>query len=112
MTTRKEVACIIRNTGAGWAIIDASGHVPIGVTSLVQGPNSVMLTFDFTQSATHTFICGPDEFFAQQGFSAGASVGWGTAEIFFGKNGVAKTPAQVVAPSGNFFIFGLFSVEP
>jgi hypothetical protein len=106
---QKIVACILRNAGTGWYVLNDSEHRPIGVETVLQDPNGLTLVFDFVADTINTFLVGPDETFAKAGYSGGASVGMGSAYIQFGQNGVGRGPSEIVSASGNFWVYGLFN---
>lgn len=111
---RREVHCVIRNSGNGWGILNDIGHLPIGVSSLVQLPDRVEVIFDFVAKKVHSFAVVPDETYAAlDQYVAGASVGFDKAVIFFARPTVNSkvNPANIANPSGNFFVAGFFSVE-
>jgi hypothetical protein len=105
------VACILRNTGSGWFILDDADHTPIGVTSVSESSTAITLTYDFTASQVRTFIVAPDETFAVTNqYLVGASVGLSTAVIqvsVAGTPGVVD-PTTIVSSGGNFWVYGLF----
>lgn len=109
---RREVLCIIRNTGSGWFILSDSDHQPIGATSITQYSDRIELFFDFTATKVHSFVVAPDETYAVTDQKrAGASVGFTKAIIWFGNPGVNTklNPSTVANASGNFFVIGHFS---
>jgi len=77
----KIVACVIRNTGSGFELIDDSSHTPIGVTSVTNDTNEITINYDFTASKVGTLIVGCDEIMVANGMSAGASVGLALSKI-------------------------------
>jgi hypothetical protein len=93
--------------------LNAGGHVPIGVTSVTHNATSVTLTFDFTATQIHTFVVTPDETYAVDGIFCGASVGFTTAVIKFGKDGALVNPGSAILQkaSGNFWVWGLFTAD-
>jgi hypothetical protein len=109
--TSFEVVGVIRNTGSGWSIIDDVDHTPLNITSIstTNGASTtgfVTITYGKTAGVVGTLLISPDELYAQNGTVAGASVGLSSANIYFGKNGVAVSPNSVSSASGNFWIYG------
>ena len=114
MLARRDLYCIIRNTGTGWAVLHDNDHLPIGVVDVVQFADRIELNYDFTAAKVHSFGVMPDETYAAlDQYTAGASVGFSKAAIYFGKPGIngKVNPANIKNPSGNFFIAGFFSVD-
>lgn len=73
------VACVMRNSGSGWAYIDDSDHAPIGLSTIsvtTSGGADVLRTgYDFTASRVLSLFGGPDETLASRGLLFGPSVG-------------------------------------
>lgn len=101
-----EVFGAIRNNGTGWSKIQDSEHQPLNIDTVTDMGSFVRITYGKTASKVGTLLITPDETYAQSGHTAGASVGLSYADIYFAQNGVAKTPAQVSATWGNFWIYG------
>jgi hypothetical protein len=66
---------VLRNTGTGWYVLDDANHTPLGIASVDDSTGDIVLTYDFTASATITSIVALDESFARTGLKIGASVG-------------------------------------
>lgn len=71
----KFICCAIRNTGAGFVLINDSEHEPVGVASIAQDANTITLNYDFVASQVGSLVVVPDEIMAKNGIIAGASVG-------------------------------------
>ncbi len=110
-----EVAGAIRNTGSGWSVLSDSQHAPRNVASVttINGSSTsgvVRITFAKTAARVVSLVFAPDETFAQLGYSAGASVGLGYADVRFGLNGAAVSPDSVINSAGNFWFTGKFEL--
>lgn len=81
--TYRIIACTLRNTGSGFAILNDASHEPIGVTSVSTAGDdlSLTLTYSFTATQVGSLICVPDDTLAAYGYTFGASVGLTTAVI-------------------------------
>jgi hypothetical protein len=97
----------MRNSGAGWALIDdaqaPAGHVPINIDSITT--TSTDIAVNYTSLGGYqvgTFIATPDETLAQAGFFCGASVSPTTATIKLGQAGVAY--ADYVSYNGSAWV--------
>lgn len=77
-----KICCgILRNSGNGWYVINDSGHTPLNVSSVsVNSNGDIEVAYSFTSNRIKTFICAPDETFAQK-YRFGASVGNTSAKI-------------------------------
>lgn len=76
------VAGVLRNTGSGWGLISDSGHEAVNVDSV--SDSTTAITVDYSSiGATKvvSFVVAPDETFARQGFTTGASVGLTSSSI-------------------------------
>lgn len=81
--TYRLIACTLRNTGSGFAILNDASHEPIGVTSVTTaGDNStITLNYSFTATQVGSLVVVPDDTFASLGYEFGASVGLTSAVI-------------------------------
>lgn len=100
----------LRNTGSGWEVLNDSGHAPLNVTSVtsVNGSSTsgyILVEFS-AMSKVGTLVCGPDDTFAGEGFSFGASVEIGSAKIFCGQNGAKVSPNSCISSAGNIWFMG------
>ncbi len=109
MTDTYDIGGVIRNSNP-WAIINDSDHNPLNIMSLsvVNGSSTAgYVQIDYpTADKIITLLVGPDEYMAQNGYSAGASVDFANAKIYFGHNGSAVAPNSVPGYPGNFWILG------
>lgn len=103
----KAVACVLRNTGAGWFAITDTDHAPLNISSITNDVNSVDVNFNFTARKVVSFVATPDETMAQQGYSMGASVGKTQAQIKIGLN---RTVQGYVSYNGSSWTVGSGSV--
>lgn len=77
----KVVACVLRNTGSGWAALNNSLHAPVGVESVTSNNESITINYSFTAAKVVSLVVTPDETFSGMGLFCGASVGDHTAVI-------------------------------
>jgi len=77
----KIVACVLRNTGSGWEMINDSQHTPINIASVSETSSVVTITYSFTASKVGTLVVAPDETFCKMGLFCGASVGLAASNI-------------------------------
>jgi len=76
------VAGVLRNTGTGWDWINNSGHTPVGFGAVSVVGNAIRVNYTFTANKVVSLVVCPDETFALQGLSCGASVGTTYSDIF------------------------------
>lgn len=111
-STQKIVACALRNTGSGWAVLDDADHTPIGVASVSVSSTAITVNYDFTAATIHTNIVTVDETFATTPtqYLVGASSGLSSLVIQLGIAGTPGVvdPTTVVSVSGNLWVYGLF----
>ncbi|UXE04757.1 minor tail protein [Arthrobacter phage Shambre1] len=71
------IAGALRNTGAGFVLIDDAAHTPINVSSVTTAADNMTITvsYNFTATEVGTTILVPDETLAVAGYTFGASVG-------------------------------------
>jgi hypothetical protein len=108
------VGCTIRNTGAGWYILDNSGHTPSNCTGLVQHADHLELQHNVGAVRVITAQVTPDETYSQADVRAGVSAGFGYSNIFLFSGAPGSpplNPAGVVALNGNFWFQGYFLVS-
>jgi hypothetical protein len=72
----------LRNSGAGWGLINDSAHRPFGIASVTTMSDRIRVTYSATALKVGSFIIGCDERMAELGLRAGASVGTTYADIF------------------------------
>jgi hypothetical protein len=77
-TRYRVVSGVLRNSGAGWGVLDDADHEPTGVDSVsydaAQGGQIVVNYAGLQAGKVVSFIVSPDEAFARAGFMCGASV--------------------------------------
>jgi hypothetical protein len=78
----KFIACAIRNTGSGFALINDAEHEPIGVTSVSNDTTKIVLNYDFTAIQVLSLVVVPDEIMAKNGIIVGGSVGLALTNIY------------------------------
>lgn len=108
---RVEVAGVLRNRGDGWDVYDQGGHIPIGIASVENNDEEIIVHFSDQISAVVTFIAVPDETYAvKHGLSCGASVNTNLAKIKCKRTGYggAWNPNYMDEHWGNIWIYGLF----
>jgi hypothetical protein len=111
MTTLHTIACTVRNTGGGFALIDDTAHLPIGVdrrdgavTHTTAG--AIKVLFDQTYGKVGAIVVGPDERMAAEGVVCGASVGLSWFLIFCYRDGVQLDPAAMDWSGSNLWVTG------
>ena len=102
-----EVAGTIRKNKKGWFFIDDDAHDPIGVSKVSANGSSIVIEFDKKYTKVVSFICGPDETLALDGFVCGASVGLDKVIIKASdRNGpIVLSDAE---NKGNIWFYGVF----
>ena len=94
-------------------MINDSGHKPIGIESIEEDNNKIIINYDFDASFVHSFTVTPDEEFVISGISSGASVGLSKAYIFLTKieNGkvISINPKTIDNNHANLWLYGVFS---
>jgi hypothetical protein len=78
----KFIACGIRNTGTGFKIIDDNEHDPLGISSISNDNDKIVLNYDFTASRVLSLVITPDETMSKNGIIAGGSVGLALTNIY------------------------------
>lgn len=106
------VSAILRNGPGGWRCIggdgDGDGHFCMGVRSVDQDNDLIIVNYDFTASLVIGFSATIDEYYATNGpISCGASCGLENASIMCGGPLGKITPANM-SPLGNIQFMGLF----
>lgn len=108
-----EVACVIRNDGDKWFILDDAGHQPINCQDISLNARgnraSLVLSYGTEARYVHSLIVSADETFVGR-YHAGASVGLAQSTIYFtDASGAPVSPQDIYDPRGNFFVLGLLS---
>jgi hypothetical protein len=70
----KVVACVLRNDGSGWKIINTSNHNEVNVLSVTNDTSAITVNFSFTAKNVISFMACPDEQMTMQGIRCGSSV--------------------------------------
>lgn len=102
------IAGVIRNTGEGWRLIQDNTHETIGITSVSEDNEKIIIkTNDY--SKVSSFNVSVDETMAGEGFTVGASVGTSESWIYiYDKDGSLVKPSDYINSSGNIWINGIF----
>lgn len=107
------VSCALRNTGAGWTVINDGGHTPSGCQGIVQHADHIELQHDVGAVRVSSLTVTVDETYAKAGLRCGASAGFALSRIYL-YSGAAGTPAldpsTVTAATGNLWVYGLFKL--
>lgn len=78
----KLVACVARNSGSGWELIDDAFHKPINMDSASNTTTNIVLDYSsMGASEVGSLTVVPDETYSSLGFVFGASVANGDANI-------------------------------
>lgn len=102
------ISAVLRNTGAGWTVLNDSTHAPEHVTGVSVDGSALKVTFDQTFTKVASIAVSPDETFAPL-FTAGASVG---LSFFYVTLWDATThlqitdPSTITSPYGNWWVTG------
>lgn len=103
------IACTIRNSGAGWEILETPTHVASNCTGVVQEAGRLKLLHPCGAYAVASLQVTPDETYAQQAIRVGVSAGLDYSYIYLysgAPGGAAKSPASLVSASGNLWVQG------
>lgn len=79
-------ACILRNSGGGWTVIDDTNHAPYNIQSVTNDSEKIIVTPSITWSKIRTVLAVQDETFASGGLIPGVRVTTTTAEIFLSQH--------------------------
>lgn len=105
----------LRNTGSGFALIDDSAHLPVGVDRTPgavthTAGNAIKVLFDQAYQHVVSLVVGPDERMAAEGVVCGASVGLAFMVIYcYSSSGVLLSPSAMTWPSSNLWVSGTMS---
>ena len=77
----KVVAGALRKSGGTWSLISDEGHTPSNIVSVTDRGTDLRIEYGFTASKVVSLVATPDETYAVQGYSFGASVGLSGATI-------------------------------
>ena len=100
------LAGAIRNTGAGFALIDDAGHTPIGLTSVTQTSTSITVHYTDPIDQVGAVVIGSDETMADHHVECGASVGLEYVVIRCFRDGAILNPASMTWSGSNLWILG------
>ncbi|MEU2799063.1 hypothetical protein [Streptomyces sp. NPDC007117] len=108
------ISCALRNTGAGWALIDDTAHAPSGVTGVVQHPDHLEITHAVGAVRVSSMQVTPDEWYAARALRCGVSVGLALSRIYLysGPSITPVDPTTLVASSGNLWVTGFLELPP
>jgi hypothetical protein len=83
------IACTLRNTGSGFAILNDANHEPIGVTSVTTAGDNMSLTLNYSFTATQVgaLVVTADDTLATLGYVFGSSVGLTSSVIYASQPG-------------------------
>ncbi len=99
----------------GWFVINDGGHTPVNINRIEVKNGLILVYYTFSASTIHSFIVSPDETFAGAGYFVGASVNRDRASIAVSRiiNGkvVPVDASTIRSKLGNFWIYGLFSID-
>lgn len=102
------VAGVIRNSGTGWGFIQDKGHETIGLDSVTQDEEKIIIKYE-EKTKVNSVAVTVDETMASEGYSVGASVGFSEMSIFiFDKEGNLVNPTEYQSQNGNIWIQGIF----
>jgi len=106
------LSCAIRNSGAGWQLINDVAHAPSGVSGVIQHPDHLEITHNVGAVRVSSLQVTPDEYYAARAVRCGASVGLALTRIYLykGTSTAPVDPATLVASSGNLWVTGLLEL--
>jgi hypothetical protein len=87
----KVVACVIRNDGTGWKIINTNNHDAVNVLSVTNDTSAISVNFSFNAKNVISFVACPDEQLAMAGIRCGSSVTQNTALITLARDSEIAT---------------------
>ena len=111
------VSGVLRNSGEGWQLIEDRSHSSLNCNSVYSVDSAGFITVDYSginAKSVISFIAVPDESFAKDGYSCGASVGLEYSNIYLYRNidGINEEveASELVSETGNFWFIGIFEV--
>lgn len=81
------IAGAVRKKNGVWSVIDDAGHTPVNLASVVDKGTHLAVGFGFTAEEVISLTVTPDEAYAMQGFTFGASVGFYEARVYIHQEG-------------------------
>lgn len=99
----KQLACIIRNDGSGWAFVTSPPHRGENCGTIVAQDETLVLTYATPMTAIGAVVVSADETLAQRGIVCGASVDTRAARIKCNRPLV-----DLIGKWANLFVIGLF----
>lgn len=99
----KVVACVIRNDGTGWKMIQDGTHQPLNVASVTSDTSYITISLPFTANKILSAVVTPDEVFAKEGVVFGNSVG--RDSIIITAYAAPKTVGGYLSYNGTNFVF-------
>ncbi|MET4925457.1 hypothetical protein P3L51_24410 [Streptomyces sp. PSRA5] len=108
------LACVLRNSGDGWKILNDAGHSPSGITGVITHPDRLELTHADTAAKVLSVQVKPDEYLTARAYRCGESVGLAASRIYLykGTSTTPLSPATVVAATGNLWVKGFMELPP
>ena len=101
------VAGVLRNTGAGWKLLEDEAHEALNLARVVDMGTYLRLDYGRSFLKVGALVVAPDETFAQEGVRAGASVGLMYSNIWmYRADGQMVVPAGLTSRTGNWFVHG------
>ncbi|MFD5922623.1 hypothetical protein ACFVYP_38650 [Kitasatospora sp. NPDC058201] len=92
--------------GSGWYLVGGA-HLALGLQVVSADHEQIVLRFPPARRVV-SVLCGPDETYAPQGFTCGASVSLDRVTVRLGRNGRPADPAVTSAGEyANFWLLGL-----
>ena len=77
----RELACVVRNSGAGWVFINDTDHAPMGFSAVSVVGDTLRVTYSATYTKVLSMLGSVDETMASRGLSFGPSVGLGLSNF-------------------------------
>lgn len=102
------LAGVIRNEGSGWGLIQDETHETIGIKSVEQTKDMIIVKYD-KKSKINSVSVSVDETMAKEGYSVGASVSDAEMRIqVFDKDDRLINPNDYQDDKGNIWISGIY----
>jgi hypothetical protein len=101
-----EVAAVLRNTGAGWFVLNDDVHQSLRIVNVEDKGTFLRVNFDKTYAKVGAVSVAGDETWGPL-YGSGASVGLAYFDArVWNRAGTTVKPSTIHAQNGNFFITG------
>lgn len=100
------LACVVRGTASGWAVLDDAGHAPWGVASVEVLSDRVRIHYTQPQAQLAVVQATADETYVRQGIAVGVSAALDHADLFFARGTTPLAPSSVLYSGSNVWLSG------